>query len=512
MAQVNKIDSNITGLRYAEEASLKTLGGSPVWKGLEPNSYNDFGGNLSMVARNPINPNRQRKKGVTTDLEAAGGFNSDFTQTNLQELMQGFMFADFRAKAESLDIPAVDGTNDEYEITTTTGFYVGSLVFASGFTNSENNGLKLVDTVTASTSIAVAEDLVAEASPPATSKLVVVGFEGAAGDLEIDASGALPALTSTVKDLTELDLVEGEWVFIGGDNASEQFTNEENNGWKRVRSITANAITFDKSDANMVTETDAGDALTIRVFTGRALKNETGSLIKRRTYQLERTLGAPDDSNPSQIQSEYLTGAVPNTFTMNIPTADKVTADLAFVALDHETRDAATGVKSGTRPAVDEADAFNTSSDVTRLRMALVDDTDEAPTPLFAFVTELSVAINNNASAAKAVGVLGGFDIIVGTFQVSGNITAYFSNVSAVAAVRNNSNVTLDFAAVKNNAGFIVDLPLISLGDGRANVEQDQAITLPVAMDAATAAAIDANLDYTMMMVFFDYLPDLADA
>lgn len=510
MAQVNKIDSNITGLRYAEEASLKTLPGSPVWYPLEPNSYNDFGGNLTKIARNPINPSRQRKKGVVTDLEASGGFNSDLTQSNLQDLMQGFFFADFRLKGQSTDIPAVDGTNDEYEITDTSDFYVGSLVMASGFTNSENNGLKLVDTVTASTSIAVAEDLVAEASPPTASKLVVVGFEGTTGDLEIDASGVLPALISTTKDLTQLGLVPGEWVFIGGDEAGEQFATEENNGFKRVRTIATNAITFDKSDANMVT--DDGSGKTIRIFTGRALKNELGSLIKRRTYQLERTLGAPDDALPSQVQSEYLTGAVPNQFTLNVPTADKVNADLTFVALDYETRTGAVGVKSGTRPSIVEADAFNTSSDVTRLRMALVDDTDEAPTPLFAFVTELSVAINNNASAAKAVGVLGGFDTIVGTFEVSGNITAYFSNVTAVEAVRANSNVTIDFAAVKNNAGWVVDLPLISLGDGRANVEQDQAITLPVSMDAATAASIDANMDYTLFMVFFDYLPDLADA
>lgn len=509
MAQVNKIDSNITGLRYAEEASLKTLPGSPVWYPLEPNSYNDFGGQLTKMARNPINPSRQRKKGVVTDLEASGGFNSDLTQTNLQDLLQGFFFADFRRKGESSDIPAVDGTNDEYEITDTSDFYVGSLVYATGFTNAANNGLKLVDTVTASTSIAVAEDLVAEASPPATSKLVVVGFEGTTGDLEIDATGTLPALISTTKDLTQLGLVVGEWVFIGGDEAGEQFANEENNGFKRVRSIAANRIEFDKSDAAMTT--DDGSGKTIRVFTGRMLKNELGSLIKRRTYQLERTLGAPDDASPSQIQSEYLVGAVPNQLTMNIPTADKVNADLTFVALDYETRSGAVGVKSGTRPSITEADAFNTSSDVTRLRMALVSNTDEAPTPLFAFVTEATLSINNNASAAKAVGVLGGFDTIVGTFEVSGNITAYFSNVSAVEAVRANSDVTIDFAAVKNNAGWVIDLPLISLGDGRANVEQDQAITLPVSMDAATAASIDTNMDYTLSMVFFDYLPDLAD-
>lgn len=504
MAQVNKIDSNVTGLRYAEEASIRTLPGSPVWVPLEPNSYNDFGGELTTIARNPINPSRQRKKGVVTDLDASGGFNQDLTQTNLQDLFQGFMFADFRRKGEQVP-SAVSGT--VYSIAATAGFTVGALVFGTGFAVAGNNGLKTLTAVTANTSVAAA-GLAVEASPT-LSKLTVVGFEGVTADFAINAAGFLPTLTASSKDLTTLGLVPGEWIYIGGDLAANSFNTAANNGFKRVKSVTAGAITFDKSGSAMVTE--AGTGKNIRLFFGRVLKNESGSLIKRRTYQLERTLGAPDDAQPTQIQSEYLVGAVPNELTLNINTADKVTADLSFLAVDNEQRTGVVGVKSGTRPAIVEADAFNTSSDFSRIKLARVVPGEEAPTALFAFVTEMTLTINNNLSANKAISYLGSFDVTAGTFVVSGSLTAYFSNIDAVQAVRANSDVTLDFIMAKANRGIAVDVPLLTLGDGRANIEQDAPITLPLGVEAATAAAVDPNMDHTLLMVFFDYLPTAAE-
>jgi hypothetical protein len=511
VAQLQKIDSNVTGLRYAEELSLGVLPGSPVWTPLEPNSYADFGGEISTIARNPINPSRQRKKGTTTDLDASGGFNTDITQENLQDILQGFFFADLRVKAEvggSSEITNVDGTTEEYEAAAGLDvFEVGDLVHASGFTNAANNGLKRVTTVSA-TDLAVAEDLVDE-TPPAAAKLVAVGFQFDAGDADIDTSGSLPALTTTTKDLTELGATPGEWVFLGGDTAAVQFANSENNGFARVRSVTADTMTFDKTASTMVPETTTTE--TIQIFVGRVLKNETGTLITRRTYQLERTLGAPDDAAPADIQAEYLVGAVPNELTMNIATADKLHADLSFVGIDVEQIDAATALKTGSRPAIAEADPFNTSSDFSRIKMAEVSDTDAAPTPLLAFLQELTITLSNNASPNKAVGTLGAFEVTAGTFQIGGSMTAYFSDIAAVQAVRNNADVTIDAHLVKQNAGISIDIPLLSLGDGRPSVEQDEPITLPLSMDAATGAKIDTNLDHTLLMVFFDYLPDLAD-
>jgi len=508
MAKVKKIDSNVTGLRYAEEQSLGVLPGTPDWVPLEPNSYSDFGGEITTVARNPINPSRQRKKGVTTDLSASGGFTSDITQSNIQSLMQGFMFADMRKKAnQAVTSITGGGTTNDYNVGSEAGFLANSLVFASGFADASNNGLKTVDSVSAGV-VSVSDTLVDDGTPSADAQIIVVGVVGAAGDLDIDASGTLPAIVSSVLDLTTLGLIAGEWIYIGGDGASTRFTDSNNNGFARVRSVATNRVEFDKTEFTMVDE--ASSTETIHLFFGKVLKNELGSLIKRRSYQIERTLGAPDDAQPAQIQSEYIVGAVPSELAINMPSAEKVTIDMSFIGTDVEQRDGVTGVKSGNRPSLVEADAFNTSSDFSRIKLAKVVDGDAAPTDLFAFAQEINLSLTNNLDPNKALGVLGSFDISAGTFEVSGSMTAYFADIEAANAIRNNDDLTIDVHMIKQNGGISLDLPLISLGDGRPNVEQDQAITLPLNMDAATGAKIDQALDYTMLFMFWDYLPNAA--
>lgn len=519
MAIVQKIDSNVVGFRFAEETSLKVLPGSPFFFPLEPNSFNDFGGQVTTVARNPINADRQNLRGSLTDLDASGGFNSDLTQDKrVQKLMQGFFFADFRLKNEFGNtaengtgvVTTVNGANGYTAASGLTVFPVGALVFSSGFGTSNNNGIKRVITSTA-TVLTVAETLVAEASPPTTALLVRAGVQAGSADCNVDVSGAFPAITNTTLDFTTLGLIQGEWIFVGGDLTAEKFLNAANNGFRRIHLIAAHRLEFDKSSTTMVTETGTG--ITLRLFFGRVLKNElaSASLIKRRTYNLERTLGAPDDANPTQIQSEYITGAVPNEYSLNLSSADKATFDMSFVGCDSEQRTGVTGVKSGTRPALAGLSAYNTASDVRRSRLNIVTATANA-TPLFGFASEATITINNNASPNKAIGVLGAFEVTVGNFVVNGKLTVYFSDIAAISAIRANSDCTFDTILVKNNAGIAYDLPLVSLGDGRASIEQDQPITLPISMDASTAVGltVSTSLNHTLLMVFFDYLPNAA--
>lgn len=621
MAVLTKIDSNVTGLRYAEEVSYKTLPATPKWIPLEPNGYTDFGGQITTVARNPINPSRQRKKGVVTDLDASGGFGTDLTQTNMEDLLQGFFFADLRRKNdvgvgknpmgsgnagvnEDYTITDIDSTGDEITVDSRvavsavvaaggTGYAVGNivqvtdanatvnvqlvvtavsggvvtavalsyndgtnitygnegrthtdtgsatattavtgtgtgltvtvtygnglvwlagdLILLAGNNDSANNGIKTVASVSDNV-IATVENLTTDASPAATATMTTVGHEFDADDLNIVVSGGLPQITSDASfDFSTLGLIPGEFIYIGGDAAGTSFAGSNNNGFARVRSATATAITLDKTEQTMTAES-LGGGETIHIYMGRVLKNESDpTLIKRRSYNLERTLGAPNDSQPTQIQAQYIIGSVPNEFSFQVPTAEKVICDLTFVGADDEQRTAVTGVKSGTRPALVEADAFNTSSNFSRIKMAVVDPANAAPTALFAFITDLTLTINNNVKGLKAVGVLGNFEVTAGRFQVGGNLTAYFAEVAAVTAVRHNSDITLDAHMVKANAGISIDIPLITLGDGRPNVEQDEPITLPLELNAATGAKVHSSLDHTLLMVFWDYLPSAAE-
>lgn len=501
-----KIDSNDTGLRFAVEKCLKELptlavdGADPVWHPLEPNSYGDMGANVTTVARNPINPSRQRQKGVVTDLEATASFQMDLTGKNHLYMLQSYNFALAREKPttaplNSAQIPVT-------AVTTGTGYAmndsfaaqcaVGDILMAEGFGVAANNGIKIVTAV--ATGTVLAAGLAAEAAPPAGAKLTVVGAQGTSADLNITVSGGETRLTSTTLNFTSLGLIAGEWIYIGGDAAATHFNN--NQGFARVDVITTGYMVLGKTSWTPVAETGTGK--TIQIFLGTVIRNEEDpDDIVRQPLQFERTLGSDADGTMSQ----YVIGSVANEFTLNVPQADKVTAEMGFVACDAVARTGLQGLKPGTRPALVQSDAFNTSSDVRRLAFSIAGEA----TPLFLYATDLTITINNNASGAKAIGVLGNFDINIGVFDVGGSVTAYFQDVRAVNAVRNNSDVTMDLILVKNNMGIIWDIPLMALGNGMVAVEQDQAITVPLDTMAA-----QSSFGHTLLYVNFPYLPNVA--
>lgn len=503
MPTPEKQDANFVGLFKIREANLGVVPATGAWTTREPNSFDDFGGDYTKIARRPFSPSRQRKKGTTSDLDADGGLNEDLTQNNMQEELEEFFYAERRKSLEQVNVAAVAAT-DDYTVASSAGFAIGDIVLATGFDIAANNGVHVLDAITDGTHISTADSLTDEAAAT-KQKVKVVGHQFAAGDLEITAAvGGTFLLTTTAFQLDSLGLIPGQWIGLG-DGAGTSFDDGGDPlvGYARIAvdGITDNAIAFDKS--TFVPITSDGAAKTVRIWYGDILKNEDDpDLIVRYSSTLERTLGKDADGT----QSEYLTGAVASELTWNSPLAEKVNLDLSYIGQRHKQRTGAEGPLSRRAdntiiPALGE-DPFNTSSDVYRLRMAVVDEATLNPTPLFARVTEWTMTVNNNVSSAKAQGVLGGFDTIAGGFDVDLEATAYLSTVEVIHAIRCNYDVTFDAIYAKGNAGIFVDVPLLGLGGGRLDVEMDEAIMLPL-----ENAAAESPFGHTAMIGWFDYLP-----
>lgn len=528
MAQRSIIDSNESRLRWAQETSPGVVDANATWYDEDPNSYGDFGSGFGRIQRRFIQASRQLKKGAIISLEVPANWNADLTATNKKKILEGFVYSTLATTKEMENTTSDTPINDVSAADVITApstdielrFPVGNLVRLSGFGVAQNNtAAQSFTNVTAVgvDTITVAQDLAAEAVVPKGAKITAVGHSFTSGAVSVTSTGNFASYTAsgTGQDsFLHLKVSPGEYIFVGGDAVGDQFAIASSNGWKRVRSVTATTLVVDKSTATM--GTDAGAAKTIKMFVGQVLKDQADpTLIVRRTYQFERALGNPDDATPADLQAEYVTKGTPNTLAINIPSEDKVNVDLGYVGGGYETRvEPGSLLKSETGTGgvvlLPTDDMFNTVSDFSVLKIHSVSATDENPTELVAFIETMTLNINNNVSENKAVGVLGSAKNSIGVFQITGSITGYFSRESAIAAVKDNADVTLQAVMAAQNKAISIDLPLVALGNARLAVEQDVAIKIPLDPEAAEGSKVDPTLNHTVMFNFFDYVPNLA--
>lgn len=508
--ETKTVSTNVTGLSICEEECPGELPVTRVWYNREPNSYSDFGDTLTQIAREPISQGRQNQKGVVTDLEAALGWNEDFTRSNFYWLLQGLFCANAREKGTTsplngspVAITAVDATDNEFQAASGLGvFAAGDLIRAEGFSIAANNGLKTVVTASA-TAVEVVETLVAEASPPTAARLTTVGRQFASADLSVVVSGGIATIASAASNLP--NLVPGEWVAIGGDTTNSRFANNEP-GYFRVRSV--NGTSSFVVDAYTLVGggtlvSDSGTGRTIQMFIGDILRNEADpSNQVFRTYTAELTMG----EGVSSVQGGYISGAAINEFTINLPGQDKVNVDLAFVATDSYWRRGEPGseLEPGTHiPALKEP-AIDTSNDMAFAKLSVNSDSSTQD-PLFTFAADLTITVSNNITPNKALGVLGALDLAYGNFTATVSGNAYFDSVEVFEAMRNSLDVSFTGALVSRsrNFGWIFDLPLITLS-GSPTLEKDAAIQV-----AIEGSAAESKFGTTFQAQRFSWIPSI---
>ncbi|TMQ24156.1 MAG: hypothetical protein E6J90_08860 [Deltaproteobacteria bacterium] len=153
-------------------------------------------------------------------------------------------------------------------VTTGPAFVVGQLVRFSGNTAPANNLVAKCTTGSATVPAFAGATFTADPAPAATSRMKVVGFQGAVGDITATAAG----LGSTVLDFTTLGLQIGQTLKIGNSLvAGEKFTTPALNVYVTVAAVTPILITLGNKPAGWAVDTGAGK--TISVYYGDFIKN-----------------------------------------------------------------------------------------------------------------------------------------------------------------------------------------------------------------------------------------------
>lgn len=493
---MSQVKTNNVTLAYCRETSPGVA--STLWKLLEPNTINSFGSTISKVARSPISQTRQRKKGAISDLDSAVEFEADLTLDSARDFFEGFLFAKFTnltriwGPQETNDVTAVTATG--YTVSAGGAIAQGLLIYARGFTNAANNGLKVVGAASTGTEIKTA-GLTVEAGPPAAARVEVAGVQGATGDIQVNAGGEL---ISTVLDFTTLGLTVGQMIWVGGDTAGTSFAVAANRGWARVTAIAANLLTIDKTTAAF--SVDNGSGKTIQLFFGQFLRNlaVTDANYLERTFQFEGAY--PDLDGVGTPAYEYAISNYCNQAAFNLPLTDKATVTLGFIGTDTEvpTITRKTGASSAIVPI--QKDALSTTSDIARLRITKLDESG-----LTTYFKTVTATLLNNVSPEKVLARLGAAFMNTGVFQVDIEAQILFTNKEVVTVIRQNTTVAMDFSLRNNDGAIFVDIPSMTLNGG----DKEYPVNETVLLNTTAEAFEDPTLGYSIGISIFPYVPSV---
>ena len=496
------VKTNFTTFECTREVAgvIGTIPGSPVWRLLEPNTVSTFGSKIDTVARRPITKNRQAQQGTIVDLDSKVDFEHDLTMDIVREFFPAFVMATEAGpfRYGPFETNTVVSTTTSTDVTTTpaTAFAlpINTLILMRGFTNAANNGLKVL-TAGSTTTVLKTTGLVTE-TPPTNAEVAVCGVQGAAGDLSLDVSGNLNSAASIF--VANMGLTVGQWIWVGGETAGTQFIDNTKRGWARITAITTAKLTLDKR--SFAIGSDAGTAKTVQIFFGKFIRNvavDSASFLER-SYHFEAAW--KDLISAGNDGYEYAKGNYCDQLSFNLPLTSKSTVTLGFLGTDTDLPVAAGSRKTNASTPIAPVDktAFNTSSDILRLRITKIDET-----ALTTYFKSATLKINNNVNPEKVIGTLGAAFMNVGNLEVSLEAQVLFTNKDVVTSIRNNDRVTLEFSVRNGNGAIMTEIPSVSLGDGSKELTVDQTVKVNLKGTAFEDPVLGTSISFST----FPYAP-----
>jgi len=384
---------------------------------------------------------------VLVGAESGGDVGHELSHGALDTLLEGGLFNKWtnRNRREAGDVTSIASN----VITVVAGnvFNVDDLVYLEGFGDANDEVVFPAIITTNGTTITAASGLVDNGAAPTTAKVINVGVQGAAGD--IDSTLGPNTLTSTLLDFTTLGLLAGDWIKIGGALTANQLPTPANNGWARVSAIATGVLSFDIVPTGWAA--DASTTENVWLFFGDRVRNGVTELH----YSLEEAF---NDHSP--ITYEYYNGQRVNTLSLNLASQSIVAASVGFMGFGASVTNTRI-VGASTLPAPARS-VLNTSSNIGRIGRG-VDGEITGPN----FVLDATIDITNNMRRRNAVGSIGATGIGAGEFTVTGTINTYFGNKDLLDDVLNNTERSLDLrftdAAKKT---ILIDLPRLKYSSG----------------------------------------------
>ncbi|CAA2142747.1 phage tail tube protein [Hyphomicrobium sp. ghe19] len=474
-------DSNRTRLAVCRETSLGVTPENPVMRAarhagetlqFQPTFITSDEIRSDRMSADPIKVNETNQGAVNIRLS----YPVDESPLSLffESLMfQAWTNTPFRDNAGTADsaITAVTAEDGVFTVVAGAAFTAGHLVKTSGFANAGNNGLFVLKTGSA-TVPAVGDDLLTdEAAPPENARIKVVGFQGAAGDIQ----AAADAITSTALDLSALGIVPGQWIKVGGFGAAYRFATAAVNAYARVIGVAAHKLTLDNLPMGWAVDNGAGK--TIRVFFGDHVKNG----VDRRSLTIER--GFLAQAVPSYIiqrgmvvaQGE-LTWTTEEMITGSV-TFNGLTGELTTVPLD------ASPLPATTAPIM--------SANVNVGRIAESGVAVAGPN----YVKSASVTVNNNLRMISAVGHVGAVDIGVGECAVTGTLETYFGDKALAEKLLDGTVGNINLRSQKDGQAVIVSLPRVTFTEGSPSAgAKNQDVMLPLNYQASMDSLTNAHV------------------
>lgn len=444
--------ANRVQVSYVKEVTRGVTPNTPAMK-LCRITGESLAANQEFVDSDELRADRMTGDPIRVMGQSGGGINFEFSyptdNTFLSDMLASAMESawvntptrDNAGTADSV-ITDIGTTADTITFTTGAAYAIGHLVRTTGFTNAANNKIVRVTTGGATSLVATGSGFTAEAAPPGTARVKVVGFRGVAGDITCTASG----LGATTLNFTTLGLAVGQVIKIGGSAVGERFATSANNAYARITAISATALTLDNLPTGWAV--DAGTGKTISVWFGDQIKNGTTPSF----FSIEK--GFLDQTTPTYIVNK---GMSVGTMNLEISAKDKIKGSFTFFG---------TGYASGTTALDASPDPASTTpimaANVNFSRMTEGGVTVGAPN----FIKSLSINLNNNLRYVEDISVDSPANVLDGECTVTGRAETYFGSNALLTKFYNNTPTSYLFAVNKANQTCVFQVPRATYNGG----------------------------------------------